>query len=93
MSNIPDDDDDMGAMWREVKALRAVKRASNREASATLLKSRGISFESKNWGAHLIVTHSGTIVDFWPGTGKFIFRNKSHKGHGIFNLLKLLHIT
>lgn len=67
-----------------------IRRANNRESSPRILAERGISFESKNEGAHLIVTIGGMVVDFWPGTGKFITRGpKSKTGRGVFNLLKL----
>ena len=63
------------------------RRASNRESSATLLTERGIVFEAKNSGAHLIVKHGDKVADFWPGTGKFIVRG-GKQGRGVFNLLK-----
>lgn len=70
------------------------RRASNRNRSADKLKSLGVEFDSKNDGAHLIVTHNGVTVDFWPGTGKFIPRTPNPRhGRGIFNLLKLLGVA
>ena len=66
------------------------RRADNRESSAEILADRGIQFERKNMGAHLIVTHGGKVVDFWPGTGKFIPRGFGRPGRGVFNLLKLI---
>jgi len=64
------------------------KRAGNRESSAQILTDKGIEFERKNMGAHLIVSGSDCLIDFWPGTGKFIARN-GNKGRGVFNLIKL----
>lgn len=66
------------------------RRANNRDSSAKLLEERGISFVSRNSGAHLIVEHGGVTVDFWPGTGKFTQRGVTKSGRGVFNLLKLL---
>jgi hypothetical protein len=88
-----DDDDDMSAIWRAIKKERQEKRASNREASSLILQRKGISFEVKNFDAHLIVTHEGQVVDFWPGTGKYIFRGSTVRGHGVFNLLKALNVS
>lgn len=69
------------------------RRADNRDRSAAILDRLGVSFESKNGGAHLIVTHDGKTVDFWPGTGKFIQRQSGARhGRGVFNLMKLLGI-
>lgn len=64
------------------------RRAGNRENSAHILTENGISFESKNANAHLIVYGHSITVDFWPGTGKFIVRG-GKTGRGVFNLLKI----
>ena len=66
------------------------RRASHRETSAKHLADRGVAFLSKNGGAHLVVSHDDEVVDFWPGTGKFIPRNGGKPGRGVFNLLKRL---
>lgn len=66
------------------------RRSDNREKSAAILAEKGVQFESKNMGAHLIVRHSGKVADFWPGTGKYIPRGGGRPGRGVFNLLKLL---
>lgn len=66
------------------------RRAANRESSAQILDRCGVSFESKNSGAHLIVTHGERVADFWPGTGKYIPRKFGRPGRGVFNLMKVL---
>ena len=66
------------------------RRAKNRQSSAEILAERGIQFETKNMGAHLVVSHDGKVADFWPGTGKYIPRGGGRPGRGVFNLLKLL---
>lgn len=76
-------------MWRDIHKQKAEKRGENRVNSAQILKERGINFESKNGGAHLIVSHNGKTVDFWPGTGKWISRIGG-KGRGVRKLLKML---
>jgi hypothetical protein len=68
----------------------AERRAKNRQSSAEMLAERGIQFETKNMGAHLVVSHDGKVADFWPGTGKYIPRGGGRPGRGVFNLLKLL---
>lgn len=65
------------------------RRANNRENSASILEEKGIKFERKNMGAHLIVHGQVIVVDFWPGTGKWIVRGTGKTGRGVFNLLKL----
>ena len=66
------------------------RRASNRGQSAKLLTDHGVQFESKNLGSHLIVTHNGKTVDFWPGTGKWIERGIVKHHRGVFKLLTRL---
>ncbi|WP_054912480.1 hypothetical protein [Pseudomonas sp. NBRC 111127] len=72
------------------QAESAERRARNRQGSAEILAERGVQFEVKNMGAHLIVSHEGKVADFWPGTGKYIPRGGGRPGRGVFNLLKLL---
>lgn len=83
-----EDDDDMGAMWRAHNAERQRKRADNRVQSADLLMEAGISFETRNQGAHLIVSSPAGLIDFWPGTGLWIPRNDSkRRGRGVDRLV------
>ena len=76
--------------WKQFRKMGQNKRASNRQRSADLLAKEGIKFETKNFGAHLIVTHNNKTVDFWPGTGKFIFRDNGSYGRGVGNLIHRL---
>lgn len=83
----------MDEFWNDVKpAMKAAskkRRQKNRESSSMLLREQGIEFEEKNAGAHLIVKGRDCLIDFWPGTGKFITRN-GKKGRGVFNLIKFV---
>jgi hypothetical protein len=63
------------------------KTAHNRKASAEYLNRFGISFEERNGGAHLIVSHGPRTVDFWPGTGLWIVRVFCRHGRGVRNLV------
>ena len=62
------------------------RRANNRKNSADMLANSGISFESKNGGAHLIVEGRSCLIDFWPGTGKWNARD-GKRGFGVKNLI------
>lgn len=65
------------------------KRADNREKSTGLLQAQAIPFEIHNRGAHLVVSGPTCLIDFWPGTGKYIVRDaRGTTGRGVFNLLK-----
>jgi hypothetical protein len=78
-------------MFRELRKQSQKKRAHNREASAKLLEVKGIPFDRKNHGAHLIVTASnGHIIDFWPGTGRWISRKRGKRGFGVRNLIAFI---
>ena len=72
-------------VWKEDGKKR---RESNRANSPGILSDKGVKFTSKNSGAHLIVEGTDCLIDFWPGTGKFITRQGKH-GRGVFNLIKL----
>lgn len=72
-------------MWREHKKRGQDKRASNRDRSTEILVLAGISFVSKNNGAHLIVAER---FDFWPGTGLWMERGRAHKHRGIRSLIE-----
>lgn len=87
-SNI--EDDDMGDLWRSIKAQRQEKRADNRRSSEELLREAGITFENKNFGAHLIVrpSGSGATVDFWPGTGRWTVRGTNRTAFGVHKLIE-----
>ena len=47
------------------------RRADNRASSAIVLQERGIPFEPKSDGVHLVVGNKPYLFDFWPGTGKW----------------------
>ena len=80
---------DMGEMYSDMKEHSKNKRAGNRENAVIILKHEEIEFESKNIGAHLIVQGIGGIIDFWPGTGKYVTRCGTYSGRGIRNLIKI----
>lgn len=67
--------DTMAEYWRDVrpvmKKASSDRRAANRENSAALLSSKGIEFTTNNDGIHLMVSHAGGVIDFWPGTGRW----------------------
>lgn len=64
------------------------KTALNRASSPKVLRYYGVPFETKNGGAHLICKSGGKVVDFWPGTGKWIVRGTDKSGRGVFALLR-----
>lgn len=81
-----------GEVYRVLREISQEKRRENRENGAALLERAGVQFMTHNYGAHLIVTHRGRSVDFWPGTGKWATRSGGPKcsGRGVFKLLKFL---
>lgn len=86
-----EEDDPPPVDYAALKEAQRAKRQSNTQQSTALLQSRGIAFETKNRGAHLIVRHAGRVVDFWPSGGRFIEREGAKaQGRGVFNLLKAL---
>lgn len=81
---------DLGETFSAYREAGKVKRAENRENSAAILTERGVAFEAKNGGAHLVVSHGGKVADFWPGTGLYGLRKKRGYRRGVFNLLREL---
>ena len=79
---------DVGETFNAHKAASAVKRAENRENSTALLEACKVDFQAKNDGAHLIINHGGVMLDFWPGTGKWVNRATKKDGRGVFPLLR-----
>lgn len=86
---VDDEESDLVAGFRAMDELSKARRASNRDGSPKILEREGISFSSRNYGAHLIVYGKVRTADFWPGTGRWIIRG-GKKGFGVFNLVKLL---
>lgn len=80
---------DMAEYFNDMREHSKEKREKNRNSAPAILHNAGLSFTEKNNGAHLIVEDCNLIVDFWPGTGKYIPRGNAPAGRGIFNLLKL----
>lgn len=85
------DDETMGDYWRDVapamKQESQERRARNRTSSASMLTQAGIAFESKNDGAHLIVTCGVRTYDFWPGTGLWKMRGSTQRRRGVRSLM------
>lgn len=79
---------DTGDDFRAMKEASKERKQSNQDRSTELLISKGVEFEIKNFGNHLIVEGRYCLIDFWPSTGKFIPRNNCSSGRGVFNLLK-----
>ena len=69
------------------KAYAQEKRAANTIYSTNLIKHLGLNYESKNFGAHIIIKNRW---DFWPSTGLFIDRKSKKKGRGVRNLIKIV---
>ncbi len=81
---------DMGDFFNDWAKTKQEKRASNRDASPKLLADAGIKFSVRNGDAHLIVEAPTGLIDFWPGTGKWIVRGAKRNGRGVRGLIKFI---
>jgi hypothetical protein len=54
------------------------------------LRGKQLFFETHNDGAHLVVHTDLGLIDFWPGTGKFIPRDGRPQGVGLADLMTLI---
>lgn len=69
------------------------RRSSYRDFAPGYLIENGIDFSTHNNGVHLMVNcGSSGIIDFCPGTGKWIERG-GKTGRGIKNLVKYIKQT
>lgn len=62
-------------------------KAYNIRESVALLELCMIPFKTSN-GIHYIIEKDDIVIDFWPSTGKYIYRKTKKTGRGVFNLLK-----
>jgi hypothetical protein len=78
----------MKSLKKKTLGLSRKKRAANREEGQELLENHGIPFVTNNFGVHLMVDFGcNGIVDFWPGTEKWISRKYQEKGFGIVSMI------
>lgn len=81
---------EVAELYSAMRDESAKRRATNRENAPHVLKEQGIQFDECNRGAHLIVYGTNHMIDFWPGTGKWIARKSDCSGRGILNLVKAI---
>ena len=86
-----DDEYDVGESFRDMRDHGKKKRKQNRENSAIILTEAGVEHTIHNDGAHLIVQGKNYLIDFWPGTGKYIGRGGQCEGRGVRGLMKHCH--
>lgn len=76
---------EIGETFNAFRKYQKSKKADNLQKSTAILIERGIKFESKNDGLHLIISTDFGKVNFYPSTGLY---NGVYSGRGVFNLLK-----
>lgn len=82
---------DMAEVFREMTKYKKEKRRNRLLANTEKLKAANINFEPKNNGIHIIISHNGKTIDFYPSTGLFWDRkNPKNKKRGIDKLLKYI---
>ena len=80
-------DTELADAFRAMRVEKQKRAARAREEMPRYLHSRGIAFDSKNYGAHLIVYGENVTVDYWPGTGLWIPRNTGLRKKGVDKLV------
>ena len=78
---------DMAEVFNDWRQFKKENRASNTQSSTDFLLKNGISFQSKNGGAHLVVFAGNNDIDFWPSTGLWIVRGEKKRQGGVRNLI------
>lgn len=78
---------DMAEVFKAMTKERKHRNAARKHLSTQLLRDVGIPFLERNGGLHLIIPFHNDHIDFWPSTGRFIFRSSKAKGVGVHRLL------
>lgn len=73
--------------FKEMKANHQQIKEKRKVEDTQKLINKGIEFESKNFGYHLIVKGKESLIDYWPSSGKFFVRKTKKKGNGFNNLM------
>lgn len=85
---------EIGEIYAATKEHRAQqskqRKRKNMNGSMIMLGKNGMSYESKNNGVHLIVSHNGRVADLWPSTGKFNIRGDKRYFRGVRLLIKIM---
>jgi len=78
------------ACLKEWKRAKKQNKERNKVHGTEQLVKAGYVFSSHNDGLHLVISHKGIVIDYWPSTGKWKDRNSSIYCRGISNLLNYL---
>ena len=76
--------------WDVYRTHNRESKAERRASIIATLTAMGLEFDTRSGGVHLIMRTPHGLVDFWPGTTKYSFRNGSGRGHGFDRLCKKL---
>jgi len=72
---------------------KTMKRSALRTTGASALVAAGIYFDSKNEGAHLVVSlnkDGNPLADYWPGANHWRTRKGGIRGRGAESLISYL---
>jgi len=69
----------------EVQTVPESEKARRKRTAPAALERMGLKVDRRNDGEHVIV--DGGLVDFWPGTGVWIFRESGSRGRGFAPLV------
>lgn len=80
------DDDDMGAMWRDVKVQRQLKHSQMKVVNTKLIAESGVAYTASNEGESLIIRNENRPwVIFYPSSGRWVFQWSTNKKSTTFN--------
>ena len=78
---------DLAETFKLFRKHKKDKKSKNLQRSTQLLIGEGIGFTTNNFGIHLIIDSYRGKVDFWPSTGRWVFRDKDFRGRGVQSLI------
>lgn len=73
---------DMAEVFREMTKYKKEKRRNRLLANTEKLKAANINFEPKNNGIHIIISHNGKTIDFYPSNLPHLLGEKGKRAMG-----------
>ena len=70
-----EDDESMGPVFRAMQEHDKEKRAARRDSTSEWLAKMGVPFVMHST-SHYCLTVGGWLVDYWPGTARWIVRGE-----------------
>lgn len=79
--------ENLSGAFLEYRNHESLRKSRRRDKAVRALQERGIAFETKNRGYHLVIACGTGVIDFWPGTGFWRQRGTAQDHRGLAELI------